>query len=163
MKYLIFLTISFALTALDQASKLYIHSHYKLGESREFIPPIFNFTYIRNPGGAFGIFQEVNEAIQTILFLIFPLIAFVWIFHLLINKLNHKDLLPITTLALIFGGGLGNLIDRIHLNYVIDFLDFHTPGRAYTFPTFNLSDTFIVVGIFILGYLAYFHPKKIPI
>jgi len=162
MKYLILLTISSALAALDQASKLYIHSHFKLGESVEIIPPIFNFTYVRNSGGAFGIFQETNDAVQTILFLIFPIIAFILIFNIL-KKLKNKDLLQITALSFIFGGAIGNFIDRVHLRYVIDFLDFHTPDKSWIFPTFNIADTCIVLGICVVAFLAYFHPKKMPI
>lgn len=161
MKYLILLTISSAITALDQASKLYIHTHFKLGESLDIIPDFFSFTYIRNPGGAFGIFRDHNEVVQTILFLIFPFIAFILIFNI-VKKLKTSNLISIIALSFIFGGAVGNFIDRIHFKYVIDFLDVHLPN-GWAWPTFNLADSFIVVGIAITAWLAYKHPKKMPI
>ncbi len=161
MKYLILLTTSSAIAALDQASKLYIHTHFALGESRELIPPFFSFTYVRNPGGAFGIFRDSNEVIQTILFLIFPIIAFILILNIL-KKLKTSDLIQIFALSFISGGAVGNFIDRIHLRYVIDFLDFHLPN-GWTWPTFNLADSFVVIGISIVAWMAYKYPKKMPI
>ena len=161
MKYLILLTIASAITALDQASKLYIHTHFKLGESLDIIPHFFSFTYIRNPGGAFGIFRNSNEVVQTTLFLIFPIIAFILIFNI-VKKLKSSNLLSIMALSFIFGGAIGNFIDRIHFKYVIDFLDVHLPN-GWAWPTFNLADSFIVIGITITAWIAYKHPKKMPI
>ncbi|MDE0152208.1 MAG: signal peptidase II [Bdellovibrionales bacterium] len=161
MKYLILLTTSLAITALDQAVKLYIHTHFALGESMDIIPGFFSFTYVRNAGGAFGIFSSTNEVLRTILFIIFPLIAFFIIFNI-IQKIRHKELIPIIALSFILGGALGNFIDRVHFQYVIDFLDFHIPS-GWAFPTFNLADSFIVIGVFIVAWISYKHPEKIPL
>ena len=161
MKYLILLTSSSAIAALDQASKIYIHTHFELGESIKIIGGFFNFTYVRNAGGAFGLFRNSNDVIQTVLFLIFPLIAVYLIFSIL-RKIKNKDILSIISLSLIFGGAIGNLIDRIRFQYVIDFLDFHLPN-GLAWPTFNLADSFIVVGICLVGWLTYKHPDKMPI
>ena len=161
MKYLILLTTSLAITALDQAVKLYIHTSFALGESMDIIPGFFSFTYVRNAGGAFGIFSGTNLVLRTILFIIFPLIAFFIIFNI-IQKIRHKELIPIIALSFILGGALGNFIDRVHFQYVIDFLDFHTPN-GWSFPTFNLADSFIVVGVFIVALISYKYPEKIPL
>ena len=161
MKYLLLLTISSAITALDQASKLYIHTHFSLGESIDIIPRFFSFTYVRNPGGAFGIFRNSNEVVQTVLFIIFPIIAFILIFNIL-KKLKTSDMIQILALSFIFGGAIGNFIDRVHFKYVIDFLDFHLPN-GWVWPTFNLADSFIVMGVSIVAWMAYKHPNKMPL
>ena len=161
MKYFILLTFASAIAALDQATKLYIHTHFALGESLEIIPKFFSFTYVRNSGGAFGLFRDSNEVVQTILFLVFPFLAFIFIFSI-VKKLKNTDTIPITALSFICGGAIGNLIDRIHFKYVIDFLDIHTPG-GLAWPTFNLADSFIVVGVALVGWLTYKYPDKMPI
>ena len=161
MKYLILMTTSLAITALDQAVKLYIHTHFALGESMNVISGFFSITYVRNAGGAFGIFSSTNSAIRTILFIVFPVIAFFIIFNI-IKKIKHKEIIPLIALSFILGGALGNFIDRIHFQYVIDFLDFHTPN-GWAFPTFNLADSFIVVGVCIVALISYKYPDKIPL
>ena len=161
MKYLILLTISSAICALDQASKLYVHTHFALGESLKVVPGFFSVTYVRNSGGAFGIFNDINPSLRTILFIIFPIFAFFIIFNIL-KKLNKKDRIQIVALSSIFGGACGNFIDRIHLSYVIDFLDFHIPN-GWAWPTFNLADSFIVVGVAVVAWMSYKFPDKMPI
>ena len=161
MKYLILLTTSLAVAALDQATKLYVHTHFALGESLDVLPGFFSITYIRNAGGAFGIFSNTNSVLRTILFIVFPVIAFFLIFNM-IKKIKNNELIPIIALSFILGGALGNFIDRIHFQYVIDFLDCHTPN-GWIFPTFNLADSFIVIGVFIVAWVSYRHPDKIPL
>ncbi len=161
MKYLIVLTTSLAVTALDQAVKLYVHTHFALGESMT-ITNFFSITYVRNAGGAFGIFSSTNPVLRTILFIVFPVIAFFIIFSIL-KKLKHKELIPIISLSFILGGALGNFIDRVHFQYVIDFLDFHVPDGGLAWPTFNLADSFIVIGVCIVAWISYKYPDKMPL
>lgn len=161
MKYLILLTISSAIAALDQATKLYIHTRFDLGESVNIIEGFFSITYVRNSGGAFGIFSNSNEIVQTILFLIFPIIVIFIIFRML-GQIKDEHLLPIISLSFIFGGAVGNLIDRVHFRYVIDFLDVHLPN-GWAWPTFNFADSFIVIGVSILIFLSYKSPDQVPI
>lgn len=161
MKYLILLSSSAAIAAFDQATKLWIHTNMSLGESSVIIPGFFSFTYVRNKGGAFGIFSDSTPLLQTILFIIFPIIAFILIFNILF-KLKKNNMLGILALSSIFGGAIGNFIDRIHFKYVVDFLDFHLPnGLAY--PTFNIADSFVVMGVMLVAWLAYKDPKSMPI
>ena len=161
MKYLILLTTSSAIAALDQATKLYVHTRFQLGESLDVIPGFFSITYVRNSGGAFGLFSNSNEAVRTVLFLIVPIIAFFFIFQIL-SKIKNKELLPILSLSLICGGAIGNFIDRIHFKYVIDFLDVHLPN-GLAWPTFNLADSFVVIGVFTVIWLSYKFPDKMPL
>ena len=160
MKYLILLTSASAIAALDQATKLYIHTHFMEGESVTVIPNYFNLTYVRNAGGAFGLFNDSHQILRTILFILFPVIAFGIIFNIL-RKINHKEKFPVLALSFIIGGAVGNLIDRVHFNYVIDFLDFHLPN-GWIWPTFNVADTAVVVGVSLVAWLHYKYPEKLP-
>ena len=147
-KYLILLAIVGFIIALDQATKMYVHTHFLLGESINVIPNFFELTYVRNPGAAFGIFRDAANSFRTIFFLIMPPTAIIFILFIL-KDVPKEDPLQISALSLVAGGALGNYIDRIRFKYVIDFLDFHYQ-RFYTFPAFNVADIAIVVGIGIL-------------
>ena len=145
MKYCLFLSISMAIVALDQATKLMIHTGLHLGEERVIIPGFFNITYVRNTGGVFGVFSQSNDVIRTVLFLILPVLAFVFIVSI-INQLQIRQKIHLLAFSSIFGGAIGNYIDRIHFGYVVDFFDFHF--RGFIWPAFNMGDIFIVVGVF---------------
>lgn len=106
----------------------------------------FKLNYVKNYGAAWGILQN-----QRILF-----IGLTIVILLLLGAYTktNKNLTRLTriSLALIAGGAIGNLIDRIKMGYVIDFLDINF-GSLYDFPVFNLADSFIVVGTFLMMYL----------
>ena len=145
LKYIIFLAVSFAIVALDQATKLMIHTQFNLGEKKVIIPGFFNLTYVKNQGGVFGLFSQSNEVIRLVLFLILPVLAFVLLASI-IHKLHIKQKYQLLAFSSIFGGALGNYIDRVHFGYVVDFLDFHFKG--FVWPSFNVGDICIVVGVF---------------
>ncbi len=144
LKYFLFLTISFAIVALDQATKLMVHTQFNLGEKKEIIPGFFNITYVRNTGGVFGLFSQSNDVIRMVLFIVLPILAFVLIASI-VYQLNIKQKYQLLAFSFIFGGALGNYIDRIHFGYVVDFLDFYY--KSYAWPTFNVGDICIVVGV----------------
>ena len=144
LKYFIFLTVSFAIVALDQATKLIIHTQFNLGEKKVIIPGFFNITYIKNQGGVFGLFSQSNDVIRLVLFLILPVLAFVLLVSI-IHKLHINQKYQLLAFSSIFGGALGNYIDRIHFGYVVDFLDFHF--RGFVWPAFNVGDICIVMGV----------------
>ena len=136
MLYLLLVLIVFN----DQLIKLYINNNLYHGESIEVIQNIFHITYVKNTGAAFGILKG-----KTNLFIIITVIILIGI--LIYRKFYlEKDIYLDLASALIIGGALGNLIDRIRLNYVIDYLDFRI------WPVFNLADSAVVVGasIFII-------------
>ncbi|MYE07210.1 MAG: signal peptidase II [Oligoflexia bacterium] len=157
LKYFLFLTISFAIVALDQATKLMIHTQFNLGEKKVIIPGFFNITYVRNTGGVFGLFSQSNDVIRMVLFIILPVLAFVLILSI-IHKLDIKQKYQLLAFSSIFGGALGNYIDRIHFGYVVDFLDFHYKGRAW--PAFNVGDMCIVIGVFSAITIIYITEEK---
>lgn len=158
LKYFIFLTISFAIVALDQATKLIIHTQFNLGEKRVVIPGFFNLTYVRNSGGVFGLFSDSNEVIRLLLFLILPALAFVIIVSI-IHKLNIREKGQLLAFSSIFGGAMGNYIDRIHFGYVVDFFDFYYKSAVW--PTFNVGDVCIVIGVFSAIWIIYKTEKKL--
>jgi signal peptidase II len=147
-KYMILIVVSLFLVALDQMIKIYVHSHFDLGESVRVIDGYFSLTYVRNMGAAFGIFRDSHETFRHIFFLSIPPIA-VGIIVYFIYGLPEDDLLQIFALSSIAGGALGNYIDRIRFGYVIDFLDFHWRD-IYSWPAFNVADSAIVTGVALL-------------
>ena len=157
LKYFLFLSISFAIVALDQATKLMIHTQFNLGEKKVIIPGFFNITYVRNTGGVFGLFSQSNDVIRMVLFLILPVLAFVLIVSI-IHKLDIKEKYQLLAFSSIFGGALGNYIDRIHFGYVVDFFDFYYKNMAY--PAFNVGDICIVIGVFSAIAIIYTTERK---
>jgi signal peptidase II len=148
IKYLILATISGAIISLDQLIKIYIHTHYHLGEVHQVIAGIFDITYIRNYGAAFGILSSAAEHIRGPFFALVPFIAMIAIIMIL-RTTHDSQRLQVCALSLIFGGAIGNYIDRIRFSYVIDFLDFHYKD-IYHWPAFNIADSAIVCGVTIL-------------
>lgn len=146
------LTTAF-LVAADQITKIYVQSKFYLGESITVIDGFFNFTYVQNPGAAFGFLATSPAIFRDNFFLIIPPIAMGIIIYFL-KTVKSSDKIQILALSLVFGGALGNYIDRLRVGYVIDFLDFHLK-HAYSWPAFNIADSAIVVGIIILFFLSF--------
>lgn len=150
-KYVILALVAAFLVAIDQATKIYIHTQFHLGQSLEVIPGYFNITYVRNLGAAFGFLNDAQETFRKIFFLSIPPIAMVVILFLMRGVASH-DRVQILALSSIFGGALGNYIDRIRFGFVVDFLDFHWRG-LYSWPAFNIADSAIVCGVAVLIFL----------
>ncbi|MES3037170.1 MAG: signal peptidase II [Bdellovibrionota bacterium] len=157
-KYLLWLSISGFFLSLDQLTKLYVHLEFKLSESMAIIPNYFNLTYVRNYGAAFGVFGQAHPMFRDAFFLIIPPIALIVIFFLL-RKTAVTETKQIVALSLVFGGALGNYIDRLKYRYVIDFIDFHYHDKL-SWPAFNIADACIVVGICLLLFFLAREPKQ---
>ena len=148
LKYKIFL-FGFGLAVIiDQITKHLILNRFDHGESRLIIPEIFNLTSIRNPGAAFGFLSQVNPSFRIPFFIVVSLLALSIIFFLLL-KVEERDKRQSVALSLIAGGAMGNLIDRIQLGHVVDFLDFHLRSQWH-YPAFNFADVAICLGVGIL-------------
>lgn len=160
-RYVILFAFSFLIVALDQIVKMYIHLHYQLGESTALIPGIFNITYVRNFGAAFGFLAQAHPAFREIFFLAMPPVALL-IILLILRGVDDRDLPQVFSLAAVFGGAIGNYVDRLRFRYVIDFLDFHWKD-AYTWPAFNIADMAIVGGVMVLLLLMYLEGRKAPL
>ncbi len=127
---------------LDQTSKFIVCRIILPGGSLPVIENVFHLTHIQNKGAAFGLFPD-----QTVFFIIVTLftILLILFFH---QRLSKKEGSLSWALGLILGGALGNLIDRIRLKAVIDFLDFSLKGHHW--PSFNIADSAITIGAVIL-------------
>ncbi len=148
------LLITIAITALDQATKLWVRADFRLYESRELIPGFFNLTYVRNPGAAWGILGG-QTTFLTLLSLVMLIVIFVFRRSFLNDTWDHR-----LALGCMGGGILGNLMDRVRWGYVVDFLDFHIAG--YHWPVFNVADTAICIGVGIY-ILSSFWSKSHPL
>jgi signal peptidase II len=157
-KYIWLAAIAGFLVALDQVTKLYVHTHFHLGESVVVIPNFFNLTYVRNFGAAFGFLAESHPSFRELFFLSMPPIALIIILGIL-RGVKDSDTKQIIALSSIFGGAIGNYIDRIRFRYVIDFLDFHLYGK-WSWPAFNIADMAIVGGVGLLLLLMFLENSK---
>lgn len=137
----------FAIILIDQFTKGYIQTNFHLGETIPVIDGLFNFTYVRNPGAAFGFLAAAPDYIRRPLFLGIPVVACLWLIYL-IWKIRYGSLLLSVAYSLILAGALGNLIDRFTLGYVVDFFDFYF--KASHFPAFNIADSSITIAAFLL-------------
>ncbi len=132
----LYIAIFLLIIALDQISKSLITSHFSLGEGTTIIKGIFDFTYVRNEGAAFGILQGAR-----VFFIILTVVICVALIVYLI-KAKPTSLLEKTALAFIAGGAIGNFIDRVWLGYVRDFINL----TFIDFPVFNVADCFVCIG-----------------
>lgn len=108
------------------------------------IEDVWYWRYVENPGAAFGALRNADPALRKPFFLVVPLLAVGFIFGV-VRNLRDDQWWMIVALSLVFGGAIGNLIDRLHLGYVIDFID--TFIGTYHWPTFNIADSAISVGV----------------
>ena len=157
-KRLIIVIVAGLTLVLDQATKLIIVKNLSLYETITVIPGFFNITRIHNPGGAFGFLAGQSPTVRLTLFILVSLMAAGFILYMYIRTLRQYRLL-LASLALIFGGALGNLTDRVRSGTVVDFLDFYV--RSLHWPAFNLADSAISVGMAVL--LFYIIVKKVPV
>jgi len=139
------LWLSLLAVILDQASKLAIAGTMRLYESIEIIP-FFKLTYVHNPGAAFSFLSEAGGW-QRWFFAGLALVISVAIAVWLTRLKEHETLLAVA-LALILGGAVGNLIDRLAYGYVIDFLDVYY--GTWHWPAFNIADSAITVGVMLM-------------
>lgn len=150
-KIIYLLTISSLVIAIDQLTKLFVHTQFQLHESRVVIENYFNITYVRNFGAAFGVLAQTPAVFREFFFLAMPPLACGLILYILWG-LKEKQTPQMVALSFIFGGALGNYLDRVQYHYVVDFIDFHFYNRQ-TWPAFNIADMAIVCGVIALVYL----------
>lgn len=132
---------------LDQLSKYVVVQNIKLGSGIEVIPGFFNLVHVLNRGAAFGVLNRGDISWQRWFFVGISLLALVVIFFM--TRLSRpEERIQHIGLGLIFGGALGNLVDRLHLGMVIDFLDLYL--GAYHWPAFNVADSAITIGAILL-------------
>jgi signal peptidase II len=133
---------------LDQITKILVDRHLDYADRIPVIEGFFYLTHVRNPGAAFGLFADGDATIRLVFFVSVSLAA-IGIILSFFRQLAPGDRLSALALGLILGGATGNLIDRLTRGEVVDFLHFRLWG-GYSWPDFNLADSFIVVGVAIL-------------
>lgn len=138
-------SIVILILSLDQLTKFLVTKKLLLNQSLPIIRGIVHFTLIHNRGAAFGLLKN-----QVYLFILTSIFAIILI-YLSLKNTKHKKLSVYTlSLSLILAGALGNLIDRLCLGYVIDFLDLRI------WPVFNIADSAITIGAILLGWSILF-------
>lgn len=150
-----FTIITVLVIALDQLTKIYIDRVMDLHTSITVIPNFFNITYMRNKGAAFSFLSNFNYRIPF--FILVSVIAILVILSV-VYRLRPDQKFAVVSLALIFSGALGNLIDRVRMGEVIDFLDAH--WYEHHWPAFNVADSAICVGVFLLAIDMYLEEKR---
>lgn len=143
-RYLGWLGLSALVVLLDQATKFVITHQLQFGQSIE-VTPFFDLVLVYNPGAAFS-FLAHHDGWQRWFFLVLALAVSSWLAVLLRRHAGEK-MLPLA-FALIIGGAIGNVIDRLLFGAVIDFLYFHVAG--YGWPAFNAADSAISIGVVLM-------------
>ncbi len=138
----------------DQVTKYIVVQNIKLHDEIPFIKGFMSFYHTRNTGGGWSILDgggAERVVLITVSLCAMALVVFV------LAKNYHRHVLMNISLAMVLGGGIGNMIDRIRLQYVVDFL--HT--EFIDFPTFNIADCFITVGAILLSVYVLFYDSKV--
>lgn len=142
--------VAIIIALVDQASKFFISSNLNLNEPVPVIQNFFYLTLVRNTGAAFGLLKN-----STLFFagISFAAVLFI-IFYL--RRRTGKNFTFELGLTMILGGAIGNLIDRVRLGYVVDFLDF------LVWPVFNIADSCITIGAFLVLLSIFIHKNRKP-
>ncbi len=154
-KYKIFISVAALALILDQATKLYIARTVELYSSIVVMRNFFTITYIRNKGAAFSFLAGSDYRLPILTIVSMVAIAAILVFF---RKLRPDQKFTAFCLSLIFAGALGNLIDRVRLGEVIDFLSVH--WYEHYWPAFNVADSAICVGVFLLAVDMYIEEKR---
>jgi signal peptidase II len=143
-----------AIVVADQLTKWAVLTHFAPGERRE-LSGFLNLVLVFNKGAAFSMFADA-AGWQTPLLIAFALAAAAIVAYLIVR--NPQKKLLCLGLALILGGALGNLIDRLRFGHVVDFLDFHAMG--WHWPAFNVADSAITIGAALLIFEGFIHHER---
>jgi len=154
-RYRLLILVTLSVLLGDQWTKWYIDQTMSLHQSRTVIENFFNITYVHNSGAAFGILANSDYRLPLLSGVaIVACVLIGWMFH----RLPISACVQRFGLALVFSGAVGNLIDRIRLGVVIDFLDVH--WYQHHWPAFNVADSAITVGVALLLIDLWFEEKK---
>lgn len=133
------LCLGFAIVVVDQVTKYAVQQTMVMGETQPVIPGFFNLTYIRNTGAVWGFFQHQNH---WLIFFSLVVLILIVVFY---RWLADGRCVHCIAMGCMIGGISGNLIDRIKMGWVVDFLGFH--WSALHWPSFNFADAAICIGV----------------
>ena len=135
----LWIIVMVVLVLIDQATKLAVSRLMLPGNSVDIIPGVFRFTYVQNDGAAFGMLSEHRWVFMVIsVIAIVGMLIYLW-------KFRPKSFVACAAVSMIVAGGIGNMIDRIALGYVIDFIDFCAFPKIWMW-VFNVADSCVCVG-----------------
>jgi signal peptidase II len=140
--------VSGTVLILDLVTKALVLARLPLGRSVPVIPGFFDITHVHNPGGAFGFLAGLSDEYRSLLFIAVSLLAAGLIVCFYWQTPPGQRLLAFG-LALVFGGAVGNLVDRIRFGVVVDFIDVYVGDLHW--PAFNIADSAITIGVFIFA------------
>lgn len=162
--YALILSFGAAIVALDQWTKsLILETFAREGESKPFLS-WWSFTLVHNPGAAFGMFRHLPDSYRLTFFILLPPVVLLILWWSYVRRFKATETLGPVAMGLVLGGALGNLIDRLRFEYVIDFIDWNFPWSSpscpplfYHFsaarchwPQFNVADSAISVAMCLL-------------
>ena len=156
-KYARLTVIACLVLALDQITKAVVLHTMPLYQSIRVIPGLFSLTHIHNPGGAFGFLARQSPELRYFFFVVISLLTICLVFYFYTKTPRTHPLLA-DGFALIIGGAIGNMIDRLRFGKVVDFLDFYISGVHW--PAFNVADSAITIGMGI--FFFHFLFNKLP-
>ena len=139
--------VSLAVMLLDQWTKGLITRSFEVHQSSPVIANLFDLTYVRNSGAAFGLFASVDSSVKAIVLNSVAVLVFLIVSAYALRS-SHKSVRLQLGFALILGGAVGNLLDRVRFGYVVDILDFSVSGHHW--PAFNVADSAICIGVGLL-------------
>lgn len=147
-------SLAVLIVVLDQLTKQWVSSSFSYGESLELLP-FLNLTLVHNMGAAFSFLSDAGGWQRWFFAIVSLIVSVVLIFWL--SRLPARQYLLATALALVLGGAIGNLWDRVFLGYVVDFIDIFY--QKHHWPAFNIADTSITVGAILLILESLFSSK----
>ena len=145
-RWFLFSIIAVIGLVVDQLTKLYIDRSMRMFQSIPVIDGLFNITYVRNKGAAFSFLSDASWRLPF--FIAISAVAAV-VIVIAFNRMRDDQRMAQVSLAMIFSGAVGNLIDRVRQGEVVDFLDVY--WRTYHWPAFNVADSLICVGVALLA------------
>lgn len=146
-KYRLALIVGSTVLVLDQITKALVNNLMHLYQSIEIVPNFAHLTYLKNTGAAFGFLAGSRSPLRIAFFVLVSSVAIGCVFYLLKNLRPGRNVL-VVSLSLILGGAVGNLIDRLRMGEVIDFIDLH--WYQLHWPAFNVADSAITIGVILL-------------
>lgn len=156
LRHILFAVISITGIVIDQVTKIAIVRNMQLFDSYPVVENFFHITYVRNRGAAFSFLSDASWRLP---FFITVSVVAALVILIAFQRLRDDQKFAHTSLALIFSGAVGNLIDRVRLGEVIDFLDAH--WYRHHWPAFNVADSLICVGVFLLAIDMILEEKRI--
>ena len=143
-----YIFISLIILVTDLISKALVVKHLPLYDKVDIIKGFFSLVHIRNTGAVWGLFSNASSAWVSKAITVLSILALILVIYFFL-KLDKKCTLDLLGISFILGGALGNIINRVRLGYVIDFLDFYI--KQWHWATFNVADSFITIGVIVLA------------